>query len=112
MPSLLELVEAERARRDNGVDMRPAFVFMIWDRKPRALTDVEEAVRGIAQHADEGGREMVCVTTRIAQAVTPKLRAAYRKALDNFTSHNRSRDVWRPRAKSVRQRHSLVGCRA
>jgi hypothetical protein len=79
LTKLRELIAAEIARRDNSINMQPAFVFVIHDR-PGALSDVEAAVEAIIeQHERDDNRPMVCVTRAIADQVADALERKFPK---------------------------------
>jgi hypothetical protein len=73
LSTIRSLIAAEIARRDNSIDMMPAFTFMINDR-PGALTDTATAVTAIIEQTEKGDNSpMVCVARAIGNQVADAL---------------------------------------
>jgi hypothetical protein len=81
-PSLKELVEREIARRQEGDSTWPTLCFIVDDKNPSALTNVEAAVKAIVEQAEQGNiTDRVHITSDVHEAVLAALRAVYPRRL-------------------------------
>jgi hypothetical protein len=70
---LRELIAAEIARRDNSEDMKPGFQFVVYDKHPGVVTDVNTAVQAIIEQANTNEGELTYVTRAIQDEVVETL---------------------------------------
>jgi hypothetical protein len=106
---LRELITAEIARRDNSVNMQPAFVFTIRDR-PGAMTDVAAAVAAIVEQTDgDGNTPPVCVTRAIGEQVGDALDRKFPKRMIISHPITSPSDSMRERGKLVNEPQVAVG---
>jgi hypothetical protein len=72
------MVARELARRQEGDGTWPTLCFIVDDKCPGALTNVEAAVKAIVEQAEQGNiAERVSITSNVHEAVLAALRAAY-----------------------------------
>jgi hypothetical protein len=121
---LRELITAEISRRESGIDMQPAFCFVVHDR-PGAMTDTATAVASIIEQTEgDGSTPPVCVTRSIGAQVADALQAKFPKRLiisspivgPSDSMRERGRLVNEPQVEpgrdhdAVRRRHHSTWC--